>query len=694
MYRFLLTLVLLPAFLHSKAQQTQKPPLHGKHWMAVTGKPLAATAGAMIFQKGGNAVDAACAMLAATCTMWDVLSWGGETQALIYHPKTGKVIAINALGVAPTGATVEFFKKKGYSFPPEYGPLAATTPGTPGGLCYMLAQYGTLSLKEVLAPAMELAAGYPIEAQTANSIERGKKYIEEWPYSKKVFFTHPDRERVAPDAGEIFVQKDLLATLTKMVEAEQNALKQKKSRKEAIMAAYDRFYKGDIATEFVRGSKEQGGLITMEDLAKWKPIEEEPLHVNYKGIEVYKLQEWTQGPMLLQSLNILENFDLKGMGYNSPAYIHTLYQTMNLTFADRDFYYGDPYFSPKPPIKGLLNKAYAKERAKLIDPAKNNPDAQPGDPYPFEGKKNPVLYLLPERASFTDSTGNKKPDGFVPKHDAVAELLQQGANGKAVAGRLQQGVNGNAVAKRLQQGANGNAVAELLQQGANGNAVAELVTTNDEMASQQQADSAYMDRLWRGTTSVEAADEEGWVVSITPSGGWMPACIAGRTGVGMSQRLQSFVLDSALSPFNVIAPGKRPRVTLTPSMALKDGKPFLSFAVQGGDTQDQNLLQFFLNMVEFGMTVQQATEAANINSNQLWLSLGGMSIKDRQPKPGSILLNSNTPEKTRTALQNMGYKLSFTARSSGPINAIFFDREHGSLWGGSSNHGEDYGIGW
>src|SRR6476659_7046844 len=127
------------------SQKTQKPPLHGKNWMAVTGKPLAATAGSIIFLKKGNAVDAACAMLAATCTMWDVLSWGGETQALIYNPKTKKVIAINALGFAPSGATVEFFKSKGYNFPPEYGPLAAITPGTPGGLCYMLANYGTLS---------------------------------------------------------------------------------------------------------------------------------------------------------------------------------------------------------------------------------------------------------------------------------------------------------------------------------------------------------------------------------------------------------------------------------------------------------------------------------------------------------------------------------------------------------------------
>jgi gamma-glutamyltranspeptidase/glutathione hydrolase len=193
---------------------------------------------------------------------------------------------------------------------------------------------------------------------------------------------------------------------------------------------------------------------------------------------------------------------------------------------------------------------------------------------------------------------------------------------------------------------------------------------------------------------VEAADKEGWVVSITPSGGWLPACIAGRTGVGMSQRLQSFVLDSIVSPFNVIAPGKRPRVTLTPSLALKDGKPFLSFAVQGGDTQDQNLLQFFLNMVEFGMTVQQATEAANINSDQLWLSLGGTTMKDRMPRAGNIVLQSNTSEKVRESLKKMGYNMRFTSRSSGPINAIYFDWEHGSLWGGSSNHGEDYGIAW
>jgi gamma-glutamyltranspeptidase / glutathione hydrolase len=654
MKHYLLPAICLLAFIAtSEAQQTQKPPLHGSHWMAVTGKPLAAEAGAQIFQKGGNAIDAACAMLAATCTMWDVLSWGGETQAIIYNPKTGKVTSINALGMAPTGATPAFFKGKGYNFPPEYGPLAAVTPGTPGGLCYILANYGTMSLKEVLAPAMEMAAGYAIEAQTANSFERSKDMLKQWPYSKVVFLTHPGEKREAPEAGEIFIQKDLLATLTKMVEAEQAALKQHKSRKEAIMAAYDRFYKGDIAKEFVRGCQEQGGLITMQDLASWHPIEEEPLHVNYKGIEVYKLHEWTQGPMLLQSLNILENFDLKGMGYNSTRYIHTLYQTLNLTFADRDFYYGDPYVNTeKPPIAGLLSKDYAKERAKQINPDQNDANAGPGDPYAFEGKKNPYLSFLQQHNGFMDTTGMKKPGSFVPKHDAASV---QPTNMPDMAGIL--------------------------------NAPSENMLAINE-------DSVYKDRLWRGTTSVEAADKDGWVISITPSGGWPPACIAGHTGVGMSQRMQSFVLDSAICPYNVVAPGKRPRVTLTPSMALKDGKPFLCFGVQGGDTQDQNLLQFFLNMVEFHMTVQQATEAANINTEQLWLSLGGTQLKDRTPHAGSILVNTNTPDSVRTDLKKMGYKLSFGQRTSGPINAIFIDQKHNSLWGGSSNHGEDYGIGW
>jgi len=293
---------------------TEKPPLHARHWLAITGKPLSATAGAQIFAKGGNAVDAAAAMLAAGCTMWDTLSCGGETQALIYNPHTGKVIGIDALGVAPTGATKEFYRKEGYAFPPEYGPLAAVTPGTVGGLLTMLAEYGKLSLAQVLAPAIQMADGYPIEAQLTNTIERDKSWIKKWKYSPAVMLTHLGNTREAPEPGEIFVQKNLAATWRKLVEAEQQSLHAGKTRKQAIYAAYDRFYKGDIAQELVRGVREDGGLFTMQDLANWKVHIEEPLHVSYKGIEVYKLPIWQQGPAMLEALNILENADVKSMG--------------------------------------------------------------------------------------------------------------------------------------------------------------------------------------------------------------------------------------------------------------------------------------------------------------------------------------------------------------------------------------------
>jgi gamma-glutamyltranspeptidase/glutathione hydrolase len=277
---------------------------------------------------------------------------------------------------------------------------------------------------------------------------------------------------------------------------------------------------------------------------------------------------------------------------------------MNLAFADRDFYYGDPYFPPEEPIRGLLSKDYARSRVRLIDAAKNAVDVKPGDPYPYEGKSNPFKKLL---EAWPPGKGKEpQPEDF-----------------------------------------------------------------------------------WTGTTSIQAADEAGWVVSVTPSGGWVPAVIAGATGVGLSQRAQSFVLDEAENPFNVIAPGKRPRATLTPGLALKDGAPYLSFAVQGGDTQDQNLLQFFLDVVEFGMNVQEACEAPNITSYQM-----RNSFDPHDSLPGTMDINEKVPAEVREALKGMGYKLEVKKYTSGPINALFFDRKHGTFWGGSSNYGDDYGVVW
>jgi gamma-glutamyltranspeptidase/glutathione hydrolase len=470
----------------------------------------------------------------------------------------------------------------------------------------MLAEWGTMSLSQVLAPAIEMADGYAIEAQTADAIERDKDWIKQWRYSRALFLTHPGEAREAPAAGEIFRQPDLAATLRKLVEAEQQALKAGKSRNEAIYAAYERFYRGDIARDFVRAVQEEGGLITLEDLARWKVYIEEPVKTTYKGIDVYKLTHWVQSPVMLQALNILEQFDVHTMGYNSARYIHTVYQAMNLAFADRDFYYGDPYFPPEEPIAGLLSKEYARERAKLVNPDRNDPDIKPGDPYPFMGRTNPFLDYL---------------RGWPPKPPATP------------------------------------------------------ATETGET-------------FFLGTTSIQTADTLGWVVSATPSGGWVPAVVAGRTGVGLSQRMQSFVTDPAENPFNVVEPGKRPRATLTPTLALKDGRPYLSFAVQGGDTQDQNLLQFFLNVVEFGMNVQEAAEAPNITSYQMKDSFVHTT------EPGRLTLNASVPEWVRRDLRAMGYRLDFAPLTSGPINAIFFDWAHRTFWGGSSNYGEDYGIAW
>jgi gamma-glutamyltranspeptidase / glutathione hydrolase len=475
-------------------------------------------------------------------------------------------------------------------------------------LIVMLAEFGTLSLADVLAPAITMADGYPIEARIADRIESEKELLSQWPDSKRVMLPHAGAKRQAPRAGEIFRQPDLARTLRKLVEAERDALAAGKDRKAAIMAAYDRFYRGDIAADLVRGVRKLGGLITTDDLARWEVKLEAPVRTSYKGIEVYKLDTWVQGPVMLQALNILENFDLKSMGYNSTRYIHTLYQAMNLAYADRDFYYGDPYFPPAEPIRGLLSKDYARDRAKSIRFDANDPDVRPGDPYPYQGEANPFSRQLKEWRT--------------------------------------------------------------------------VVSPPAEQATFRRA-------FLRGTTTVEAADKEGWVVSVTPSGGWIPAVIVGETGIGLSQRMQSFVVDPAENPYNVVEPGKRPRATLTPAMALKGGKPYLSFAVQGGDAQDQNLLQFFLNVVEFGMTPQEAAEAANFTSYQMRESFGA-----HKSEPGKIEINTATPPWVRQELERLGYILTVSELTSGPINAILVDEQNGSFWGASSHHGEDYGIGW
>jgi gamma-glutamyltranspeptidase / glutathione hydrolase len=292
---------------------------------------------------------------------------------------------------------------------------------------------------------------------------------------------------------------------------------------------------------------------------------------------------------------------------------------MNLAFADRDFYYGDPAFPPAEPVQGLLSKDYAKQRRELISMDQMIEDLKPGDPYPFQGERNPFEEL---RRQWTPVP----PD---------AEAL---------------GVEG------FQQS---------------------NVTSPDES-------------FLAGTTSIQAADAEGWVISVTPSGGWIPAFIAGNSGIGLSQRMQSFVLDKQLNPFNVVEPGKRPRVTLTPTLALKEGRPLMAFSVQGGDSQDQNLLQFFLNMVEWDMNVQQAAEGrGHILSYGMQSSFGA-----HQAEPGRMQVTPLVSAYSREELENMSYNVELVPRTYNPTTAIWFDHEHGVMHGAASDYGDDYGIAW
>jgi len=592
---------------------TYKPMLTGKKWTVVGGLPIESTAGAMMFMKGGNAVDAAAAMLGAVSVMSDGTHFGGEGQVLIYDPIRQKVFGINGMGAAPTGATPEFYIERGYAFPPR-SLLGAPTPGIPGTLMTMLAEFGTLSLAEVLEPAIDLAEGYVVFGYMGRSIATGAtaEQYEKWKYAQQLFSPNP------PEYGKILVQRNLANTFRKLVAAEQKALKAGKSRKEAIVAAYDRFYKGDIAAEIARSVQEGGGLMTVEDLANWKCYIEEPLMTTYHGFEVYKLQPWTQGPVLLQMLNILEGIDLEAMGHNSLEYIHTLYQVMNLAYADRDFYYGDPYFPPEEPMKGLLSKEYAAERRKLIDPNRNDPNIGPGDPYPYQDEKNPYLDLAKAR------WGTEKT--------AAVPFDEEGWMG--------------------------------------------------------------------GTTSVATADINGWFVAMTPSGG-RPNYITGSTGVGLGRRMESFVLDPSMNPFNVVEPGKRPRVTLTPTIVLKDGRPFLSVAKAGGDWQDQAQLMLILNVLHFGMNIQEAMEASKFCSYQMH-----SSFSNHAKNPGRIKVGSRIPQEVIDGLKAKGYDvvvakagdISYDTAPGGEVGgcmaAVLLDWDHQTLLGASALTLERHGITW
>jgi len=493
-------------------QAAQRPPVAGRNAGVVAGHPLTTAAAFEVLQKGGNAFDAGvAALLVGGVVEQDFYSLGGEALVLVYPRKDAKVTAIVGQGWAPKGATIDWYNARNKTLNGE-GLDPAVVPGALHAALTVLEQWGTMSFEEVSARAIEYTEqGFPLRPRTANAIKENLKFFESWPDNQKYWLKadgsmHP--------AGDTIKLPTLAATLKKMVEAERAA--KSNGRAAGIAAARDRFYKGDIADDMVAFLQKHEAPFDKSDFAEFFAKVEQPAMTTYRGYEVYKHSFGSQGPALLESLNILENFDLHAMGHNSADYLHVVTEAMKLAYADRDSYYGDQAFV-QTPGEGLLSKEYAKERAKRIDMKHASRAFVAGDPMKYDSKVKQFPYW-------------------------VANLTE---------------------------------------------AVPSVVPPDPERVSGA-----------KDTTHISIIDKAGNIFDSTPSGGWIGgAVILGDTGIGMSVRGEQFWLDKMRAA--QIRPRARPRYTLTPSIVLKNGQPFMALGTPGGDNQEQTILQAFLNIVEF-----------------------------------------------------------------------------------------------
>jgi gamma-glutamyltranspeptidase/glutathione hydrolase len=566
-----------------------RPLVMGRHGVVVSGHHLASEAGLDMLKKGGNAVDAGvAAVFAQAVTEFDRFGIGGEVPILIYLADQKKVVAINGHGPAPLRASIEWFRERNIEAIAGDCFLPAVVPAVVDSLIVALDEYGTMTLGEVLAPAIDLAEnGFGVyEGFLGHIQDVAPRFQAEWPSSAKVFL--PGGK--APKVGDLFLQKDLAQTLRRLAEAE--AARKGESRKVGLQAARDLFYRGDIAKQIVDFQKntecqdqtgaKSAGLLELEDFKRYQAVVEEPAKTTYRGVEVYKAGFWSQGPVLLQILNLLEGYDVKELGHNSAAYIHLLSEAMKLAYADREWYYADPLFVGVP-AEGLLSKDYAAERRKLISLEAPSLELRPGNPFPFE----------------TMHTA----------HAAIPETVEMGPD-------------------------------------------------------------------YPGTTGTRVADRAGNVFSATPSGGWFPTSpIVEGLGFVLGTRGQAFFLDPDKA--NRLEPGKKPRTTLTPSLALKDGEPFLAWGTPGGDVQDQVNLQVLLNVVEFGMDIQEAVDAPFFQILDF-----PPSFYPRRTMPGTTTYESRILEGAIEKLNEMGHTMRpVSAWALGDATAVQVDRRRGVLFG-------------
>jgi gamma-glutamyltranspeptidase / glutathione hydrolase len=578
-----------------------RPTIMGTHGMVATEHYLSALIGVEVLKHGGNAVDAAVAATFAEGVLNPHMhTIGGEVPMLIYMADSGQVSAINGNTAAPQRATIEWFTDQGMSLIPGEGVLAAGVPAAPGALITALERFGTMTLADVLQPALDLARdGFPVHPGLRgpsdylpfsiwHSIET---FQEHWPTSAQLYLP----QGRLPEVGTIFCNPDLATLFARLLDAERRVASQ--GRTVGLRAARDVFYRGEIAQQIAIFVQRHGGLLDVDDLAVFETKVETPVSVNYRGYEVFKCGPWSQGPVFLQQLRLLEEYDLQALGHNTAAYIHLVTEAAKLAFADREAYYGDPDFGHVP-IQALLSEAYTAARRTLIDPNHAALELRPGDP---------------------------------------------------VSGKPLRSGQGPLVGREWQ----------------------------------------------RGTVHVAVVDRHRNLVAATPSGAWLSGSpVVEGLGFPLTSRLQVFYLDQHHP--NALAPRKRPRTTLTPSLVLRDGKPFMAFGTMGLDQQDQWTLQFFLNVVEFGMPLQDAIEAPKFSSKHF-----PSSIYPHTAEPGVLRVEGRVPYEVRRILQAKGHQLIIQPDwLEGYVVGVQVDSDHGVLYGGADPRGElatllpAYAVGW
>ncbi len=582
-------LLFVSFFAFAQNPHTMFPPVRGTRQMVGAANNLEVEAGYRILEQGGNAVDAGVAsVLAAAVTEQDHFGLGGE-MPLIVKMNGKPVVIVSGIGVAPKKATLDYYAHRpvepwepdGLRRPPipGQGIRAAITPGVVDGLLLALEKFGTKSFAEVAQPAIEDAETFPSTEIFSNTLAMFQKIIALWPASQSFYFPNGS----VPKPGEIVHMPHLAATLKEMAAAEKKA---HGNRVAKLHAVHDIFYKGDIAKRIASFNEANGGLIAYDDLANFHAETDEPRTASYRGYVVNKPGFFTQGPVMIEALNILEGYDLKAMGHNSPEYLHTVIEAVKLAFADRDRYYGDPKFS-KIPEEVLLSKTYAAQRRKQIDPDHASMESRPGD--------------LGASAPMRGGGGESKN---------------------------------------------------------------------------------------RDTTCVNVFDKFGNAFSATPSGAWLPSVIAGDTGIPLSIRLASFVTIPGHA--NELAPGKRPRVTLSPTLVTKDGEFYMELSTPGGDNQDQALLELMLNVVEFGMNAEQAVEAPRFETRHLVSSFDNHAMD-----PGSLYLDERIPGAPYADLNERGHRIGILSKwSSGSRPVMIRILPDGVMETGADPYGGRVAVAW